>query len=467
MADGFQWGNLFGSSWEDPKTMMMLQAAAGLLGGNPVGQNRATLGQSLSRGLLGGMQGYQQGLQMKRQGEKLDLEKREADLRDQQLQMQMDQQRQAMALQQQQRDAMGQFWDMTKGRGLGATDALAQGAQQGSIGPTQANAVRMNQPWDGQITPQMAALWTQGGGKLDDLEKMAGMRNWGRSEVGNYFDMRNPDGTVTRAGMTKFGDVVDSGRAPFKEPKTIDFGGYIYALDPVTGQRTLLGRKTMTPGEEASNQVAWANNAISRGQLGVAQGNLALSRDRLAFDQQQPRGQYVNGPTGPMIVDPRSGEARPVMMNGQPLPSDAQAKRQRDASTSFALFDEAERILPQATGSRLGATADNLAGWVGRSTEGGKASARLQVIQGALIANAPRMEGPQSDRDAQLYREAVGQIGDATIPVATRMAALQTAKTIQQKYAAGPVGAAAGGQANDPLGILPGGNANDPLGILR
>ena len=34
MADDFQWG-LFGSSWEDPKTMMMMQMAAGLLGGNP------------------------------------------------------------------------------------------------------------------------------------------------------------------------------------------------------------------------------------------------------------------------------------------------------------------------------------------------------------------------------------------------------------------------------------------------
>ena len=173
MSDsGFKWTDFFGSSWDDPKTMMMMQMAAGLLSGNPAGQNRATLGQSLSRGLLGGMQGYQQGMQAKRQGEMLDLKKREADLRDQQLQMEMDKARQALALQQQQRDAMSRFWDTTKGQGLDGPAALAQGAQQGSIGPTRQNAALMNQPWDGRINEQMAALWQQGGGKADDLAKL-------------------------------------------------------------------------------------------------------------------------------------------------------------------------------------------------------------------------------------------------------------------------------------------------------
>lgn len=461
------WGDFFSTSWDDPKTMMMMQAAAGLLAGNPVGQNRATLGQSLSRGLLGGMQGYQQGLQAKRQGEQLELQKREADLREQQLQAELDAKRQEQMRAQQQREAQDKFWGLLSGQGMSPQQALTTGAQRGSLGPTPANAALMNQPWNGQITPQLAALWAQGGGKIDDLEKLSGMRNFGRPEVSNFFDQRNPDGTVTRAGTTKFGDVVNTGAVPFKDQSIVDFGGHLYLRDPVTNKLQPMGKKTMTPGEEASNQVAWANNAVSRGQLGVAQGNLALSRDRLAFDRSQPTLQILNTPQGPVAVDQRTAAAHRVTLDGQPIPGEAQIKRQRDAATALSLFEEAEKILPQATGSRVGATADNLAGWVGRSTPGGEAGARLQVIQGALIANAPRMEGPQSDRDAQLYREAVGQIGDATIPVARRMAAIQTAKAIQQKYATGPTGTAGGGQANDPLGILPGGGANDPLGILR
>ena len=43
----------------------------------------------------------------------------------------------------------------------------------------------------------------------------------------------------------------------------------------------------------------------------------------------------------------------------------------------------------------------------------------------------PRLEGPKSDRDAQLYREAAGKIGDPTVPKETKQAAL---KQIQEIY---------------------------------
>lgn len=196
------WGDFFGTSWDDPKTMMMMQMAAGLLSGNPAGQNRATLGQSLGRGLLGGMQGYQQGMQMKRQGEMLDLKKREADLRDQQTQMELDKQRQAMAAQQQQREAQEKFWGLLNGRGLSPLDALSQGAQQGSVGPTRQNAALMNQPWNGQFTPEMLGLWQQGGGKAEDLTK--------------YQQILRPDPMNVAAGNTLYD--TRSGKPVFTAP---------------------------------------------------------------------------------------------------------------------------------------------------------------------------------------------------------------------------------------------------------
>lgn len=58
--------------------------------------------------------------------------------------------------------------------------------------------------------------------------------------------------------------------------------------------------------------------AVSRGNLGVAQGNLGVSRDRLNFDREQPKG--VLNSEGTMLVDPRTAEARPVTVSGQPVP---------------------------------------------------------------------------------------------------------------------------------------------------
>jgi hypothetical protein len=46
----------------------------------------------------------------------------------------------------------------------------------------------------------------------------------------------------------------------------------------------------------------------------------------------------------------------------------------------------------------------------------------------------PRMEGPQSDKDVQLYKEMAGQIADPWIPKARKMAAVQTIDEIQSRY---------------------------------
>ena len=277
MAEGgFGWGNLFGSSWEDPKTMMMLQAAAGLLGGNPVGQNRATLGQSLSRGLLGGMQGYQQGLQMKRQGEKLDLEKREADLRDQQLQMQMDQQRQAMALQQQQQMLRGALPGLLDGQGMTGPQAMAQGGLLGSVGPTRANAQHML-PNAGGVTPQYLQAALASGMKIDDIKTLAGARQWNTPKVSKFENVRNADGSVSVVAFDEFGRPVQTGQTPFVKPEFMNLGGQIQATDPIS-LRTL-GQWQNTPKPDlpegmrmgANGQPEWIPGYISgRGQISAA-----------------------------------------------------------------------------------------------------------------------------------------------------------------------------------------------------
>ena len=51
-----------------------------------------------------------------------------------------------------------------------------------------------------------------------------------------------------------------------------------------------------------------------------ASGTLGVARDRLAYDQNAPRGQVVQTDQGTLLVDPRTGTSRPVMgADNQPV----------------------------------------------------------------------------------------------------------------------------------------------------
>ena len=62
------------------------------------------------------------------------------------------------------------------------------------------------------------------------------------------------------------------------------------------------------------------------------------------------------------------------------------------------------------------------------------------------------MSGPQSDKDVLLYKQMAGQIGDPTIPAATKKAALSTIREIQNRAA----GIVAPGQAGLGTGEVSG-----------
>lgn len=120
--------------------------------------------------------------------------------------------------------------------------------------------------------------------------------------------------------------------------------------------------------------------------------------------------------------------------------ADERNKPVAEAQESLSLINQAEKLLDKSTASLTGTGVDVLAGAVGVSTEGAKAAAQLKAIQGALVAKMPKMSGPQSDKDVLLYREMAGQVGDSTLPVDTRKAALDTIRQIQERYAKVPEG---------------------------
>lgn len=123
----------------------------------------------------------------------------------------------------------------------------------------------------------------------------------------------------------------------------------------------------------------------------------------------------------------------------KPAPTAAEAKvqeKQAQAQKLPQLLSEAEKYIKGATGSYLGAGADIAAQTFGISTEGAQNIARLKGIEANLVLSMPRLEGPQSNLDQQLYRQAAGQIGDPTVPADTKLAALETIKKINTKYKA-------------------------------
>ena len=62
-----------------------------------------------------------------------------------------------------------------------------------------------------------------------------------------------------------------------------------------------------------------AGEANAAGTLAVAKGNLKVAQTREAREASAPRGQVVQTDAGTMLVDPRSGTAKQVTANGQPL----------------------------------------------------------------------------------------------------------------------------------------------------
>jgi hypothetical protein len=116
----------------------------------------------------------------------------------------------------------------------------------------------------------------------------------------------------------------------------------------------------------------------------------------------------------------------------------AVAPRSRDAETVLSILDMAEPLLQTATESGLGTLRDNALAFFGKSTEGGEAAAQLKAIGGLLTSKMPRMQGPQSNYDVQLYQEMAGKIGDSTIPVEQRLAAIKTLRELNEKYANQP-----------------------------
>jgi len=110
-----------------------------------------------------------------------------------------------------------------------------------------------------------------------------------------------------------------------------------------------------------------------------------------------------------------------------------QGEKVSNAKKALTDLDEAERLLPMATGSAAGSLRDTIAGAAGISTDGAKAAARLDQIASTLAGQVPRLGGATSDKDLVFYKEQVGNLGDRSKPVGVRMAALKQVRKFMER----------------------------------
>lgn len=378
-----------------------------------------TFGQQVGRGGLAGLGGYQDAMERQKS------EQSQKMLRQMQ-EMQLNQARRSDQRQQRLDALPGQFYQ-----------SPTQQALAGGGGPTMANAQRME-----GMQPQFDA---DGYGRaLMGVDPQAGVA----------FQQSIAKQQAAPVTVSEGQTLVDprTGRQIYsagQKPMAVSEGQVLF--DPATGRPIYAAPKTNSPDAMLAAETA------RRGQ---------------DFDVQKSAGEVT------YQTDPATGQlvALPKQMGpgGQiaPRPVSAGTGGMKDAKEALALVDQAESILKTggATGSGAGSLIDSSAAFFGKSTQGAQASAQLQAIGGMLTAKMPKMSGPQSDKDVQLYREMAGAVGDASKPIQTRLAALQTVREIQQRYAGQGGGSQAPQSVPTPMAgmvrngyrLKPGGSPADP-----
>lgn len=114
-------------------------------------------------------------------------------------------------------------------------------------------------------------------------------------------------------------------------------------------------------------------------------------------------------------------------------------KKETNLSGIGTVIDLARNILDgkgsaKPTSSGIGTLWDSAMATIGISAEGASEADQLQAISGVLTAKMPRMEGPQSNFDVENYKIMAGRVGDSTLPLARRKAALKVVEQLWRKY---------------------------------
>lgn len=217
---------------------------------------------------------------------------------------------------------------------------------------------------------------------------------------------------------------------------------------------------SQTKNNEADNATSVANNIRTTDASRYATDTAAATADKnraqdaQQFSQKQQLDEWLakNKPIGTEMgndgymyaiypggkgvrISDERGTPIQVQPKGPNSTVASQNEEKQRISRVNAVLDEIQGILPQATASYAGRGIDLLARGVGLATPGDVATGKLGTLGGQLVALMPKMSGPQSDKDVAMYKQMAGQLDDPTIPLQVRQAALETIRSLNNKYA--------------------------------
>ena len=153
-----------------------------------------------------------------------------------------------------------------------------------------------------------------------------------------------------------------------------------------------------------------------------------------------PRTQQTTLSDGSIgLVNMDTGAVTPVTMGGvqvkgKPSPFAEKATAQRaqlGKDLDFAIKELGNitsegGLIDQSTGSGAGRLIDLGARFGGKAMAGDIAIGKIAPVADLALKMVPRFEGPQSDKDTASYKEAAGQLADATLPRQIRKEAGKT-----------------------------------------
>lgn len=228
-------------------------------------------------------------------------------------------------------------------------------------------------------------------------------------------------------------------------PTTVAAGGSVY--DPATKTFTQAPEKTPAPPAPPSMVAEYTfAKTPDGGNFKGSYQDFVTARAAAGRAPAQPRAepaprtqQLTLSDGSVVLVNMDTGVTTPITaggagVKGKPSATAEKTAIQRkqlgldldNAITELTDVIKEGGLIDQSTGSGAGRLIDLAAGFGGTATSGAIAIGKLQPIADLALKMVPRFEGPQSNADATSYKQAAGQLADATLPREIRKEAAKT-----------------------------------------
>lgn len=232
--------------------------------------------------------------------------------------------------------------------------------------------------------------------------------------------------------VTGQNEVVAEGGEKYRAPISVDTGSRVELRDPRDPTKVLqVIPKSINPADAIRMQFEGMNVGgmpNMGGQPNVSAQGGSTPQVKGANEKFAPavQEQYQYNPS----LSPKANQEQAVKF------AETLAKNQTNAKDSFDLLKSASTLLSSEAPSsgRLSNIATATGEILGISSAASKADAQLNLLSGALTMKQPRFEGPQGVMDVILYQKLAGDLGNANIPIASRLATIDQMVNLQKKY---------------------------------